>query len=84
MGDAFGRKYVTVNYGLTYTAKGVAALFVPLGNILTKVTGDWHAVYTVGCLMNVLAVALGFFILRPAINTRLKRARDLVAATATS
>ena len=84
VGDAFGRKYVTVNYGLMYTAKGVAALFVPLGNILTKVTGDWHAVYTVGCLMNVLAVALGFFILRPAINARLKPARDLVAATATS
>jgi MFS transporter, OFA family, oxalate/formate antiporter len=84
VGDAFGRKYVTVNYGLMYTAKGVAALFVPLGNVLTKVTGDWHAVYTVGCLMNVVAVLLGFLILRPAINTRLKRAREIVAAHATS
>ena len=77
VGDAFGRKYVTVNYGLMYTAKGVASLFVPLGNVLTHATGSWHAVYTVGCAMNVVAVLLGFFVLRPTINSRLKLARDL-------
>ncbi|HXE15721.1 MAG TPA: oxalate/formate MFS antiporter, partial [Stellaceae bacterium] len=38
VGDAFGRKFVTVNYGLMYTAKGVASLFVPLGNVLTHYT----------------------------------------------
>jgi MFS transporter, OFA family, oxalate/formate antiporter len=72
VGDAFGRKYVTVNYGLMYTAKGCAALFVPLGNLLTHATGNWHAVYTLGCAMNVAAALLGFFVLRPVINTRLK------------
>jgi MFS transporter, OFA family, oxalate/formate antiporter len=81
VGDAFGRKYVTVNYGLMYTAKGVASLFVPLGNVLTHMTGSWHAVYTVGCLMNVLAVILGFFVLRPVINARLKLAHELSPAT---
>jgi MFS transporter, OFA family, oxalate/formate antiporter len=84
VGDAFGRKYVTVNYGIMYTAKGVAALLVPLGNILTHATGSWHAVYTVGCLMNVAAALLGFFVLRPAINARLKRAGELATATPTS
>jgi MFS transporter, OFA family, oxalate/formate antiporter len=84
VGDAFGRKYVTVNYGLMYTAKGAAALFVPFGNVLTHATGNWHAVYTVGCLMNVVAVLLGFFILRPVINTRLKVAREIRPATATT
>lgn len=77
VGDAFGRRYVTVNYGLMYTAKGVAALFVPLGNVLTHYTGSWHAVYTIGCLMNVVAVLLGFFILRPVINARLKTGKEL-------
>jgi MFS transporter, OFA family, oxalate/formate antiporter len=67
-----------------YTAKGVAALLVPLGNILTHATGSWHAVYTVGCLMNVAAALLGFFVLRPAINARLKRAGELATATPTS
>jgi MFS transporter, OFA family, oxalate/formate antiporter len=72
VGDAFGRKYVTVNYGIMYTAKGVAALLVPFGNVLTHVTGSWHAVYAVGCLMNVAAALLGFLVLRPMINSRLR------------
>jgi MFS transporter, OFA family, oxalate/formate antiporter len=79
VGDAFGRTYVTVNYGIMYTAKGAAALLVPLGNVLTHLTGSWHAVYTVGCLMNVIAALLGFFVLRPVINARLKNASELTA-----
>jgi OFA family oxalate/formate antiporter-like MFS transporter len=71
-GDAFGRKYATVNYGIMYTAKGAAALLVPLGNVLTHFTGSWHAVYAVGCGMNALAALLAMFVLRPLINTRLR------------
>ncbi|HEY7230345.1 MAG TPA: MFS transporter [Pseudolabrys sp.] len=71
-GDAFGRKYATVNYGIRYTAKGAAALLVPLGNVLMHFTGSWHAVYAVGCGMNALAVLLAMFMLRPLINTRLR------------
>ncbi len=82
VGDAFGRRYVTVNYGLMYTAKGVASLFVPLGNVLTHYTGSWHAVYTIGCIMNVIAVLLGFFILRPVINARLKTANEIAGRPA--
>ncbi len=73
VGDAFGRKYVTVNYGIMYTAKGAASLLVPLGNLLSSATGSWHAVYAVGCLMNLAAALLGFFVLRPTINARLKK-----------
>ena len=80
VGDAFGRKYATVNYGIMYTAKGMAALFVPLGNVLTRATGSWHAVYVIGTIMNVVAVLLGYFVLRPAINARLKHAHELPAA----
>ncbi len=71
-GDAFGRQYVTVNYGIMYTAKGVASLLVPLGNVLTHFTGSWHAVYAVGTGMNVVAALLGFFVLKPIINARLR------------
>jgi OFA family oxalate/formate antiporter-like MFS transporter len=80
VGDAFGRKYVTVNYGIMYTAKGLASLLIPLGNVLTQHTGSWHAVYAVGCGMNVVAALLGFFVLRPVINARLARAKVKVAA----
>jgi OFA family oxalate/formate antiporter-like MFS transporter len=78
VGDAFGRRFVTVNYGIMYTAKGVAALLVPLGNVLTHFTGSWHAVYTIGGFMNLAAAMLGFFVLRPIINKRLKSAKELM------
>ncbi len=80
VGDAFGRKYVTVNYGIMYTAKGVASLLVPFGNVLTHFTGSWHAVYAIGCLMNVAAALLGFLVLRPMINSRLKSPAELSAS----
>jgi OFA family oxalate/formate antiporter-like MFS transporter len=77
VGDAFGRQYVTVNYGIMYTAKGTASLLVPLGNVLTHYTGSWHAVYAVGCGMNVVAALLGFFVLRPVIKARLAPAAGM-------
>jgi MFS transporter, OFA family, oxalate/formate antiporter len=77
VGDAFGPTYATVNYGIMYTAKGTAALLVPLGNVLTHFTGGWHAVYAVGCLMNVAAALLGFLVLRPMIESRLKSPSEL-------
>ncbi len=80
VGDAFGRRYVTVNYGIMYTAKGVASLLVPLGNVLTHFTGSWHAVYAIGCGMNVVAALLGFLVLRPIINSRLKAPGELKVA----
>src|SRR5579883_1297057 len=76
VGDAFRRQYVTVNYGIMYTAKGTASLLVPLGNVLTHATGSWHAVYAVGTGMNVLAALLGFFVLRPVIKARIGPARE--------
>jgi len=75
VGDCFGRKYATTNYGLMYTAKGVASLLVPLGNVLTHATGSWVAVYAVGCIMNLMAAALGFLVLRPVINARIRGQR---------
>jgi len=80
VGDAFGRKYVTVNYGIMYTAKGCAALLVPFGNVLTHATGSWVAVYAVGCGMNVVAALLGFLVLRPEINARLRDAKAYAPA----
>jgi len=80
VGDAFGRKYATVNYGLMYTAKGVASLLIPFGNVLTRSTGSWHAVYTVGCVMALIASLLAFFVLKPAIKKRLRPVSELAAA----
>lgn len=43
--DYFGNKYATTNAGLLYTAKGTAAMTVPLASPLTAATGNWQAVF---------------------------------------
>jgi OFA family oxalate/formate antiporter-like MFS transporter len=63
--DIYGRKYATTNYGLLYTAKGTAALLVPLANVLTKATGSWHAVFIVGAILNIIAAVMALVLLKP-------------------
>jgi OFA family oxalate/formate antiporter-like MFS transporter len=64
-GDTFGRRYAATNYGLLYTAKGTAALLVPLGSVLREATGSWLAVLYVAAGVNVLAALLALFVLKP-------------------
>ena len=63
--DAYGTRYATTNAGLLYTAKGTAALLVPWGNVLTTMTGNWHAVFTIAVIMNIAAALLAIFVLKP-------------------
>jgi len=63
--DTFGSKYAAANAGLLYTAKGTAALLVPLSSALTAATGSWHAVFIVASIMNAVAALLAWFVLRP-------------------
>ena len=63
--DTFGSKFAAANAGLLYTAKGTAALLVPLANVLTTATGSWHAVFIVASVMNAIAALAAWFILRP-------------------
>jgi MFS transporter, OFA family, oxalate/formate antiporter len=63
--DTFGSKYAASNAGLLYTAKGTAALLVPLSSVLATATGSWHAVFIVASVMNAVAAILAWFVLRP-------------------
>ncbi|MGI8527699.1 MAG: oxalate/formate MFS antiporter [Pseudolabrys sp.] len=63
--DIYGRKFATTNYGLLYTAKGTAALLVPLANVLTQMTGNWHAVFVVAAVLNVIAAVMALVVLKP-------------------
>src|SRR5262245_14648892 len=63
--DIYGRKFATTNYGLLYTAKGTAALLVPLANVLTNATGSWHAVFYVAAALNIIAAIMALALLRP-------------------
>ena len=54
-GDSYGAKFAATNAGLLYTAKGTAALLVPLTSVVTSFTGSWHAVFYVAAALNAVA-----------------------------
>ncbi|MBV8337052.1 MAG: oxalate/formate MFS antiporter, partial [Alphaproteobacteria bacterium] len=63
--DIYGVKYATTNAGLLYTAKGTAALLVPLANVLSAASGGWRPVFLVAALMNAIAAVVALAVLKP-------------------
>ncbi len=66
--DLFGAKYATTNTSMLYTAKGAAAFLIPLGALAATATGNWNDVLFLATGINVVAVFLVLFVLRPAAN----------------
>ena len=79
--DTFGSKYAASNAGLLYTAKGTASLLVPLSSVLTATTGNWHAVFIVGSIMNALAALLAWYVLRPMRRNEMEKGALPAAAS---
>ena len=63
-GDTFGSKFAATNAGMLYTAKGTAALLVPLSSIIASHFG-WHAVFYIAASFNLVAAVLALFVLKP-------------------
>jgi len=80
--DTFGTKFAAANAGLLYTAKGTAALLVPLANVLTTATGNWHAVFIIASIMNAIAALTAWFVLRPIRNAHIEADGRLAAQPA--
>jgi MFS transporter, OFA family, oxalate/formate antiporter len=64
-GDLFGRKFATANYGLLYTAKGTAALLVPVGNLVKAATGSWMPIFVLAIAFDWIGALLAFLVLKP-------------------
>jgi hypothetical protein len=67
VGDFFGRKYATTNYGFMYTAKGTASVFVPIGSALAAgKLFDFRAdiLLLIGALLVFFTMFLGPTVLR--------------------
>jgi OFA family oxalate/formate antiporter-like MFS transporter len=79
-GDTFGRRFAATNYGLLYTAKGTAALLVPLGSLLREATGNWLAVLYAAAAVNLLAAFLAMFVLKPMRRRFIRRSMEAHAA----
>jgi len=64
-GDSFGTENAAANNGLLYTAKGTAALTVPLASMLVTATGTWNSVLLSAALCSLMAGLLAKFVLVP-------------------
>jgi MFS transporter, OFA family, oxalate/formate antiporter len=71
--DTYGGKYAAANAGLLYTAKGTAALLVPLSSTLAERSG-WTAVFVVAGVLNGIAAAMAILVLKP-IRARMRSER---------
>ncbi|MBR1219962.1 oxalate/formate MFS antiporter [Bradyrhizobium sp. U87765 SZCCT0131] len=63
--DTFGARFAATNAGLLYTAKGTAALLVPLANYVQQGTGNWNLVFLIAAGANILASVLAIAVLKP-------------------
>ena len=63
--DTFGAKFATTNAGLLYTAKGTAALLVPIANYMQQTSGHWDNVFVIAAGANILASLLAIAVLKP-------------------
>ena len=63
--DTFGSKFATTNAGLLYTAKGTAALLVPIANYMQQSSGRWDRVFLIAAGANILASLLAIAVLKP-------------------
>jgi OFA family oxalate/formate antiporter-like MFS transporter len=63
-GDTFGAKFATTNNGMLYTAKGTAALLVPLASIVATHYG-WQAVFVIAVALNATAALMALFVIKP-------------------
>jgi OFA family oxalate/formate antiporter-like MFS transporter len=85
IGDIFGPRHATTNYGIQYTAKGFAAIFAGWGAArLLEITGSWLPVFYASMACDLLAGILALAVLKPLVSRRMARAaqesHDMVAA----
>ncbi|TXI82171.1 MULTISPECIES: oxalate/formate MFS antiporter [unclassified Cupriavidus] len=78
-GDAFGTKHIGKIYGVLYTAKGIGALFVPIGNLMMEATGTWSTVLYTVAAMDLTAAFLAFMVLRPVLASHVAQSKSLFA-----
>jgi OFA family oxalate/formate antiporter-like MFS transporter len=64
VGDLFGWRYATTNYGLFYTAKGTASLLVPIGSLVRDLTGSWEPIFMLAIAFDFTAALLAMFVLK--------------------
>jgi MFS transporter, OFA family, oxalate/formate antiporter len=64
--DLYGKKWATTNYGVVYTAKGLATLFAAPGAAwLFEKTGSWTKVFWAMIICDLIAAFMALLLLKP-------------------
>lgn len=65
-GDLFGKKYATTNYGIVYTAKGLASIFAgPVAALAKQAAGSWVPVLWAMVICSGVDAVLALVLLKP-------------------
>lgn len=75
-GDTFGSKFATTNNGMLYTAKGTAALLVPVASLVAVKYG-WQAVFVIAVALNATAALLALFVIKPMRRAFIERSNGV-------
>lgn len=78
--DTFGLKNAAGNAGTMYTAKGTAALLVPLASVLSS-WGNWDRVFMVSAAITICAGLCAKFVLAPMRKRLIDSANASIATT---
>jgi OFA family oxalate/formate antiporter-like MFS transporter len=83
VGDLYGRSYATTNYGILYTAKGVASIFAgPVAALAKQAAGNWGPVLWVMAACAALDAILALVWLKPLAQRTVDHSRTMAPAGA--
>lgn len=72
-GDVFGPKNASGNYGIMYTAKGLASILAGWGAaaVAAMFAGSFSVPYYIAAVFDITAAILALFVLRPIVRRRI-------------
>jgi OFA family oxalate/formate antiporter-like MFS transporter len=72
-GDVFGPKNASGNYGILYTAKGLASILAGWGAaaVAAQFAGSFTVPYYISAAFDITAAILAYFVLKPIIRKRI-------------
>ena len=72
-GDVFGPKNASGNYGILYTAKGMASIMAGWGAaaVAAAYAGSFEVPYYIAAAFDIIAAVMALYILRPIIRKRI-------------
>jgi OFA family oxalate/formate antiporter-like MFS transporter len=74
IGDVFGPDYAATNYGIEYTAKGVASIFAGWGAArILELSGSWIPVFWIAAVCDLAAAGLALLWLKPLVARAVAR-----------